>query len=144
MNAGLDFDLFDKYGRQIKTYFSWPEELRKALPVLEQVKSQLNGRSAPEADEQPKRAKRHRRSKNRRSKFSGIRVDWTAPVSEGSKTTRRDELHKQFKDTANSYGYMPGAKVVELSKIHGCTRTAIRSQYSTWAAKHGFNGKRFK
>lgn len=136
--SDLSFDLFSKHGRQIKEYFSWPEELRAALPAIEKLKLQLSGTSVD-----PQRAPHdflrsrpvRRRTSKRRYKCSGVRVEWTSPCDSDPLVTKREFVRLQFSAITKQYGKLPVAQAKIVAKQVGCTIAALRNEYYAWSRR---------
>lgn len=133
--SDLSFDLFNKHGKQIKEYFSWPEELRAALPAIEKLKLQLSGAGAVSQrvpkEQEPKRRKR--RKGKRLYKLSGVRVGWTSPVDGDNSMTKREYVRSQFSAITKQYGRLPVAQAKIVAKQVGCTIHALRNEYYAWS-----------
>lgn len=133
----LSFDLFNVYGKHIKEYFSWPEELRAALPAIERLKSQLVSEVAPERVKsgqalRVQRPRRNRRGK-RKYKSSGVRVGWKSPCESDPSITKRQFVRAQFEEIASKWGKLPVAQAKIVAKQVGCTIDALRNEYYSWS-----------
>lgn len=137
---GLTFELFEKHGKQIKEYFSWPEELRAALPAIEKLKEDLADEPVQKRPRRPDRTNplvaqkptRRRRGLRRKYKSSGVRVEWTSPMDDDPSNTKREFVRYEFEKVWCDHGRMPNKQAKILAKRVGCTIAALKNEYYSW------------
>jgi hypothetical protein len=135
----LDFEVFNKYGRQIKEYFRLPDELRKALPAIEKLKSDLDGVPTSFGSARPQNSSTRPALRRKRNRRSGVRVNWTEVTNTGG--TKKDLIRSRFAEIVERDGLLYEQEAKQLAKELGCTTSAVRAQYQLWSYDNGLTGK---